>query len=330
MVPAWSARVAASLALALLCQQVPSFRSSTDVVVVDVQVATSDGKPIGDLTTADFSLTIDGKSRAIQSVVLDKIDEAKPARRAQSRNTILSSAAPFEAQSYVLILADPSLMRADASRDLFDQAARFVDELPAAHAVAFQKLPATQVQFPFSTNRAPVVATLRSQLGALNINTKLMRSEGAATIDSIAGAIDLMSRVEGRRTIVLLIDVLPDEERRLERLGQRAADANVTIHTIATGTPAIQDLSRRRSLDPAELGQSTGGAGVLADLTGGLNIIRGSSGTFVMPRIAQLLSQKYLLAFAVESSDRDGKSHKVEVRVRRDGADVRARRSFIR
>src|SRR5262245_21926591 len=44
-----------------------TFKSSVDLVPVDVNVVDRDGRPIADLTAQDFSLKVDGKPRRIAS-----------------------------------------------------------------------------------------------------------------------------------------------------------------------------------------------------------------------------------------------------------------------
>ena len=59
------------LALALLAQQpqtpTPRFKSSLDLVRVDVNVIDGKGQPIRDLTAAEFDLRVDGRRRPIVS-----------------------------------------------------------------------------------------------------------------------------------------------------------------------------------------------------------------------------------------------------------------------
>src|SRR6188474_1358468 len=59
---------AAILAVAfttLLGAQQPTFRSSVDVTVIDVIVVDSAGRPITDLSAADFQIRVDGRERRV-------------------------------------------------------------------------------------------------------------------------------------------------------------------------------------------------------------------------------------------------------------------------
>ena len=56
-------------------QQPPTFRSTVDLVAVDVQVVDKDGRPIGTLKPGDFDVQIAGKKRRVVSA--DFIESAE-------------------------------------------------------------------------------------------------------------------------------------------------------------------------------------------------------------------------------------------------------------
>lgn len=326
--PTWLAVFAVAFTLAATQSQVPAFRTSTDVVIVDVQVTSGSGDVISDLTQPDFTLKVDGKPRPIINLIHERIDDARPAKRAGiGAMTTLSSGQRIEAQSYVMIVADPWNMRPDSSRLLLDQAADFVEKLPAAHAVGLTIAPAGRPQYPFSVNRQPIVAALRQMLGGLGST----ESMGGGSTGSIEAAIDDLRDVAGRKTIVFIVDVLKDSFGRLRLVAERAADAGITIHTISTDNTvqSLVDVRKRQPDDHPALGDSSD-AVVLSDLTGGLTLRRATNGSLVMPQIARNLAEQYVLTFALALADRDGKSHQIEVSVNRPGAQVRARSSFVR
>jgi hypothetical protein len=67
------------LALALAtAAQAPQFRSGTDIVTVDVTVLDRSGAPATRLNADDFTLTVDGRPRRIQSVRLVKTEGVVP------------------------------------------------------------------------------------------------------------------------------------------------------------------------------------------------------------------------------------------------------------
>lgn len=330
--PTWLAGVAGAIALAVTQSQVPTFRTSTDVVIVDVQVTSGSGIAISDLAQADFTLKVDGKPRPILDIRHERIEDARPAKRAGvGAMTTLSSGVSIEAQSWVMVVVDPWMMRPEPSRLLLDQAADFVETLPAAHAVALTLAPANRPQYPFTVNRQPIVAALRKQLGALGSTIASTIAESQGAIDSIDAAVDHLRDLEGRKTLVFINDVLADPSGRLRLIAERAADAGITIHTISTDNTvqSLVDVRKRQPTDHPTLADSSA-ATVLSDMTGGLTLRRATNGSIVMPQITKMLAEQYVLTFAIITADRDGKSHRIDVTVNRPGAQVRARSSFVR
>ncbi len=65
-------------------QQPQTFKSSVDLVPVDVNVVDHNGRPIADLTAQDFSLKVDGKPRKIASaqfIAVTRDDDRTPITR---------------------------------------------------------------------------------------------------------------------------------------------------------------------------------------------------------------------------------------------------------
>ena len=54
----------------------PTFRSSVDLVPVDVSVLDKNGRPVDDLTASDFTLEVDGKPRRIASAQFISVSRA--------------------------------------------------------------------------------------------------------------------------------------------------------------------------------------------------------------------------------------------------------------
>lgn len=65
------------IAIPLLPQDQPTFRSSVKLVVVNVTVTSRDGKPVNNLKKTDFQLFEDGKLQTLQTVELQHLD-SKP------------------------------------------------------------------------------------------------------------------------------------------------------------------------------------------------------------------------------------------------------------
>ena len=60
----------------------PTFKSTVDLVPVDVNVVDKNGRPVADLTAEDFTLAVDGKPRRIASAQFISVDRATVEPRA--------------------------------------------------------------------------------------------------------------------------------------------------------------------------------------------------------------------------------------------------------
>ncbi len=84
---------AALLASQLSSQQMPTFSTTANVVVVNVTVTSRDGKAIGSLTKSDFLVYEDGKLQSLQSCELQKLD-SKPLEPILPAKTLQTREAP--------------------------------------------------------------------------------------------------------------------------------------------------------------------------------------------------------------------------------------------
>lgn len=317
-------------------QQTPVFRGSTNVVVVDVQITDGAGVPIEGLTPADFSLTVDGKPRAISSVEFRRLSQGAAVAAPNAFST-LASPDPVRSESSVLFVVDPANMAVATSRATLDQAADFMATMSPAYAVGLLVVPAKSPQFPFSPMRARMAAALRNQVGLINgyRSPIEIRSQGIIAADGIEAGIAVLKRLDGRRTLVYVADSLGLSLVNIDRVVKSAMEADVRIYVVSAFQPVSIDVSDRTSdastrFKPKSMGDpvEAEAAVQLADRTGGWYYERKSGPIF--PRLERALSAQYLLSFDVESSDKNGKPHKIGVKVNRSGADLQFRKEFVR
>ena len=83
----------ALLASQLSSQQLPTFSTTANVVVVNVTVTSRDGTAIGNLGKSDFLLYEDGKLQTLQSCELQKLD-TKPLEPILPAKTLQTREAP--------------------------------------------------------------------------------------------------------------------------------------------------------------------------------------------------------------------------------------------
>ena len=137
--------------------QQPTFRSTVDLVAVDVNVIDATGLPVSDLTVDEFSLSVDGRARRIRSAEFVSLR-----RRDGDRDdtTTFSTNQGRMPGRLILIVIDQVNIRRGTGRDVFLAASRFVDSLRSTDRVALEIIPGTGPVSDFTSNHGLVKAML--------------------------------------------------------------------------------------------------------------------------------------------------------------------------
>jgi VWFA-related protein len=159
-------------------------------------------------------------------------------------------------------------------------------------------------------------------------------------MSSLRRLVSAMGRVPGRKTLVLLSGGFvvgdrpggrPDIGQLASVMGLEAARANTALYVLHVDTSFLDmysaDTGRADSFTSSrdtqvsrswldEFSSSSGGA--LFRVTSG-------AGEYAFDRVLRETSAYYLLGVEPAESDRDGRTHTLKVRVRRDNSTVRNR-----
>jgi VWFA-related protein len=153
-------------------QAPPVFKSAVELVAVDVRVTDRSGRPVGDLTPDDFSVTIDGKPRRVVSA------DFMTAREAPAGSTVpgLPPEAVYSSNTdevpagtdgrLIALLVDQGSFEGPANRAAIAAAQRFLDRLGPADRVSLAAFPGPGPRVAFTTNHAVVRAALDRIVGA--------------------------------------------------------------------------------------------------------------------------------------------------------------------
>src|SRR5688572_10080947 len=127
----------------------PIFRSSVDVVPVDVSVVDRSGRPVNDLETGDFVLSVDGRPRRIASAEFISL-----ARHAET-----DVPTPFHASNatatggrLIALVVDQGNIGAGTGKLAIDAAKRFISGLNRADRVALYTSPGAGTRIDFTAN----------------------------------------------------------------------------------------------------------------------------------------------------------------------------------
>jgi VWFA-related protein len=143
-------------------QQPKTFKSSVDLVPVDVNVVDRNGRPVSDLTAQDFALKVDGKSRRIASAQF--IAVTRDAERTPIPADYSSNASGTGAR-LIMIAVDQGNIGTARGRYAIDAARRFIGRLSPSDRVGLTTIPGAGPQIDFTANHALVERALESVVG---------------------------------------------------------------------------------------------------------------------------------------------------------------------
>ncbi len=143
------------------------FRSGVDVTTIDVTVIARNGDPIRDLKADDFTVTVDGKPRAIVSAQFVGFNEPSAG---ESRAVAPAAPRDYSANDrtargrLIVLLVDQGNIRMGAERSVLRAAEGFLDRLTPSDRVSLLTIPTGPV-IAFTGDRARIKNGLRHIVG---------------------------------------------------------------------------------------------------------------------------------------------------------------------
>jgi VWFA-related protein len=284
-------------------------------VRIDAIAEDARGQLVDDLKAADFELREADAARSLESahrrldgprivaIYLDEYHVSKNAATGALRGALARFIGEALGPKDLLVVMKPldSLL-----------AIRLTEEREAAHA-SIERFEGRKGEYePRNAYERNFIAGTPARIEAARTQVALSALNALAIHLGTAGA--------GRKALIVISEGLARPERRrgefmptLETVGRSANRANVAVYTIdprgdsAGNEPASQALRA--------LAADTNGQSLVGDLDAGLR------------RIAAELSGYYLLTYQAAHAE-DGKFHEVQVKVKRPGIRLRARRGF--
>ena len=365
----------------------PPVTFAVEVAYVEVDAIVTDkaGEPVHDLTREDFVVLEDGKPQTIE--LFTRIDipyerpepAAPPAPPLDVRNNLH----PFEGRLYVLVLDG---LHTSTTRSLLVRAAarRFLqrnfaegdlaavvhtsggDRLGQELTDSRERLLASVDRFmgrrlPSATmsriDEYQRTQATRQRGDAVRDPDEMQRAYDArATLDTLDGVADWLSRIRGRRKAVLffsegidynLYDTINNREAStiLDSMRKATATAtrgNVSFYTIdPRGLGGLSDemMEIQPVFDDPALGLDTQGLHndlrmsqdtlrSLADETSGFAAVNTNDFSSVFARVVKDNSAYYVLGYYPAGHPKDGRFHKLQVTVSRPDLKVRARSGY--
>jgi VWFA-related protein len=319
--------------------QPPTFRVEANLVRVDVTVVDRRGEPLTTLTSDDFAVEEDGVPQTVQSFKFVSADGRPPSGdedslAIRSSEHAAAEAARDEVRVFVIFWDEYHIGR-------FSEAIRGRKALTDFVSSAFGPTDLVALMDPllpvdalrFTRDRRELAEKIGKLEGRFGIYTPtrsaaednmlqyrdVARFRSEVTISAMKSAVvHLGSLKEGRKSIIFVSEGLTglgiDQLSLIQELTDAANNSNTAIYT----------------MDPSGLSGS-GSADVLRMLpaeTGGEAIVNSNAPEQRLRQVVKDASAFYLLGYSSTRNPQDGRFHKIGVKVKRSGTDVRARRGY--
>ena len=165
----------------------PTFRSSLDVIAVDVQVVDRQGVPVTGLGPEKFDVTINGRRRRVLSAEL--IGSRSATTLTPEERATVTAGPPVRPTlaRVVFIAVDCLSFDASASRQVIATARQFIDRLPATDEVGLFAYPYGPKLAP-TTDHTAVGLALMTVQGQRDVPSHQFHLRPAEIVDLSAGA----------------------------------------------------------------------------------------------------------------------------------------------
>jgi VWFA-related protein len=324
-------------------QPEPIFRTKVDLVRVDVTVTGRNGEPVADLQPSDFEVEEDGvpvRVETLQFVRLDgtRTSDTDESLEIRSPEHAAREAAREDVRLFAIFLDDYHVdkspqMTTISRRTLRELVEKFgpndlvavVDPLtPLSHVKFTRSRDELLVRMEAFEGRRGEVFPVRSVMEEAQLRERnIWEIRGGVSLSALGAIVTHLGGLrEGRKSVIFFSQGPPlgrlggPNEDRLEEVLEAANRGNVTIHVI----------------DPRPLGRAPlGGTDSLFRLyneTGGRAIINSNLPAASLGGIITDASAYYLLGYTPLRAFADGKFHQIDVRVKRRGLRVTARKGY--
>ncbi|HYU78967.1 MAG TPA: VWA domain-containing protein [Vicinamibacterales bacterium] len=259
-------------------------------------------------TVAIYATVLDGTGRLTPDLVKDDfvvLDDGKPVEITQFSN---------ESQPFTAVVMLDTSASMTGNLELLNQAAeQFVMRLlPVDRARVGAFNDKIQLSDRFTNDRDSLIADLKD----------LQFGNPTRLNDAIGASVDALERINGRRVVLVFTDGEDTSSKvSFRTVLDRSRNEEVMVYAIGLESEFFNGVRLQRSRPSRDLRK-------IADETGGgyfeLKKTDDLAPTFT--RVAQELRSQYLLGFTPAALD--GKTHRIDVRLKRSGLTARARRSY--
>jgi hypothetical protein len=311
-------------------------QAGADAVRVSFLSIGADGRPILDLKPEEVQLRVDGRPRTLAS--LDIVQPAggasTPARAALPApyGTNVGGGAADDSRTTYFVIDDKSF-RPGNERLMKQAIDQFLNAVPPSTRVALQTTPLATVRTD-PTSPAEVRAALGKVVGfgmrePRDDQERVQMEEERAcrtreTLEALRSLFASLGTAGPPPTVIFFSSGLSATTRTTGTLGTSRCDLSTDSFLnvgAAAGEARAHVYVVQADLTPM---QRSDGLENLAGVTGAQVLVLAAAGETGLNRIAVETSTSYIAAFQPEPSERNGKPHRIELRVTRPNVTVRA------
>ncbi len=299
-------------------------------VTLDFLALGADGTPVLDISAAQVSLKVDGKERKLASLRLVKsagVASAPAAPSAEAAPAPFATNAVSDDGRSILFVVNEETLRPGVERPVREAITQLMATLSASDRVGLVTVPRGTINIDPSTAHAAVreaLAKVTGRLTAVDSDQRPCRARDA--LDALRG---MLAGLAGTPTTFVFFSaemagptsgggaggnnacILQTND--FQRVGVAAGEARAQFYIVQPDTSATTNLEGLQNL---------------AGVTGG-QYQRLATDTNPLAKIAVETSARYVATFVPEPSERNGQSHRVELKVTREGVTVRGRSDVL-
>jgi VWFA-related protein len=322
--------------------QQPIFRAGTDLVRVDVTATVRDDEPVADLQASDFEITEDDVPQVVETVQFVRVDGTRTSDldeplEIRSKEHASLEAAREDVRLFGIFLDDYHIdKRPEITIPLREAVVGFINQLGPNDLVVLMDPLTTLYDLKYTRSKPELISRVRSFEGrrgevypvksaveeAQLTQRNWQELRAGVSLSALEALATQMGGLrEGRKSILFFSQGPPvriggPNDQRLEEALEAANRGNVTIHVI----------------DPRPLGSvGFGGDNILRRIaydTGGRAIVNTNDPAGQLESVMKDASAYYLVGYTPTRRTNDGLFHEIEVRVKRRGVRVTARRGY--
>jgi Ca-activated chloride channel family protein len=327
--------VLATAAAGVTAQQAPTFRGGTDLVSIYATVMDRDGRLVTDLTRDDFEIRDNGRRQPLALFTND----LQPFSAVIMIDRSGSMASHFEvvrqaAGTFVRHLLPGDRLRIGSfGDDIMLSPATFESDRETLLAILREDLPDAGASSPVWDSIDRSIAALREEAGRRVV---LVFSDGKNTggAEPPLGVEEVIRRAQAHDVMVYAIGFSNTETYRPSQPARPPRRPPIVIPrpspfpTPRRGLPVSQWGGQRPPARTRLVPPDPGLERLAAESGGGYFALETSVGLdAIFARVAEELHRQYWLGFT--PTTHDGTLHRLEVKVRRSGLTVRARRDYL-